>query len=174
MNSDGSSNKAKQIAATVAVLLVVVLVVFGAKAFDGDDMHRTSNLTANNPTTSATPDTSTATSTTTTSTNNSTTTTGSYKNGTYSASGTYDSPGGFQSVGVRLTIQNSKVTAATVVDQATDRDSEEYQLAFIDGYKSFVVGKSVDSIHLSQVSGSSLTSQGFNNALEQIKNQAKA
>jgi hypothetical protein len=37
-----------------------------------------------------------------------------------------------------------------------------------------VVGKSVDEVSLSRVAGSSLTSLGFNNALTQIKEDAKA
>lgn len=170
-----TSNKTKQVMATIAVMLVVVLVVFGAKAFDKDDMHRTNNIIAANAATESSP-TPTPTASTAPSVPVAATpaTATSYKNGTYSAGGTYSSPGGLQSIGVRLTIQSDTVVGATVTDQATDRDSEEYQLMFIGGYKKYVVGKSVNSIHLSYVSGSSLTSQGFNNALEQIKRTAHA
>ena len=50
----------------------------------------------------------------------------------------------------------------------------EYQDDFVGGYKSQVVGKSIAEIQLGKVSGSSLTSRGFNEALDQIRNQAKS
>jgi uncharacterized protein with FMN-binding domain len=165
-------NKSRQVIATLAVLLVVVLVVIGVKAFDpknktsGDaaTQQTSSNMSTANST-SETPPANTDSSSTATSQ--------AYKDGTYSASGMYHSPGGTQSIGVRVTIQNDIVTDSNVVDQASDGDSQSYQMDFISGYKRYVIGKSVNGIHLSQVSGSSLTSLGFNNALEQIKQKAQ-
>jgi uncharacterized protein with FMN-binding domain len=165
------TNKSKQVIATIAVMLVVVLIVFGARAFDRDDITRRSRE-ANSAKSVTDTTISTATpAATPTPTSNATQPT-TYKDGTYSATGGYSSPGGLQTIGVRLTVQNDIVTAATVTDQATDQDSEEYQLMFIGGYKKYVVGKKIDSIHVSHVSGSSLTSQGFNSALMQIKKTA--
>ena len=97
-----------------------------------------------------------------------------YKNGTYTATGNYQSPSGLESIGVSLTIKGDIVTAASVTANASGGWSARYQQAFIGGYKSYVVGQSIDSISLGRISGSSLTPNGFNNALSQIKSQAQA
>lgn len=106
--------------------------------------------------------------------NSSSTQSGTYKDGTYSATGHYDSPGGTESVKVSLTLVSDKVSAATVSSGANDPTALSYQTIFISSYKPFVVGKKINTIKLSNVSGSSLTSQGFNDALEQIERQAQA
>jgi len=97
-----------------------------------------------------------------------------YKDGTYSATGQYFSPGGQESVRVDLTLTNDVVTASSVESGANDPTAESYQTSFISGYKAYVIGKKINTIKLSNVSGSSLTSQGFNDALKQIEQQAKA
>lgn len=97
-----------------------------------------------------------------------------YKDGTYTATGSYMSPGGLDHLGVTLTIKDDVVTNSTVVNEAGDGTSRRYQTMFIDGYKQYVVGKNVSAVVVSKVSGSSLTCKGFNDALAQIKAQAKA
>jgi uncharacterized protein with FMN-binding domain len=97
-----------------------------------------------------------------------------YKNGSYTSTGAYTSPGGQQQIQVSVTLQNDKVTAASVVSKASDDESEEYQGKFASGFKALVIGKNIDDISLSRVSGSSLTSHGFNAALTTIKAQAKS
>ncbi|MEI6022809.1 MAG: hypothetical protein WCQ32_03135 [bacterium] len=97
-----------------------------------------------------------------------------YKNGSYSATGSYMSPGGEDQIAVTLTIANDIVTAASVTPEAGDHTSARYQEKFISGYQGYVVGKNIASIYLTKVSGASLTPKGFNDALNQIKAQAKA
>ncbi|MGB4758809.1 MAG: hypothetical protein WBP26_02015 [Candidatus Saccharimonadales bacterium] len=97
-----------------------------------------------------------------------------YQDGTYSASGTYSTPGGQESVIVSVTLKDNVVTATSATGSGKDRDSRQYQSRFINGYKTLVVGKKISDIQLSQVSGSSLTSSGFNKALDQIEQQAAA
>lgn len=97
---------------------------------------------------------------------------GTYKDGTYSATGSYSSPGGNERVDVKVTIKNGEITDADVTARAASPTSSQYQDQFIAGYKQQVVGKNVDEVSLSTVSGSSLTPQGFNEALEVIKQQA--
>ncbi|MES2408933.1 MAG: hypothetical protein V4509_01360 [Patescibacteria group bacterium] len=97
-----------------------------------------------------------------------------YKNGTYSATGSYRSPGGPDTVGVTLTISNDIVTSATVTNGAGDNTSSRYQDRFISGYQQFVVGQNIANIRLTKVSGASLTPIGFNDAVAQIKAKAKA
>jgi len=96
-----------------------------------------------------------------------------YKDGTYSATGAYMSPGGQDHVTVSLTLKDDIVTSATVT-AVGDNTSRRYQSMFISSYTPYVVGKDVSTLKLSKVSGSSLTSMGFNAAVEQIKAQAKA
>lgn len=97
-----------------------------------------------------------------------------YNDGSYTAGGTYRSPGGNESIEVSVTLKDGSVVSTKATSKATGREGEEYQQKFISSYATLVVGKSLDSINLSRVSGSSLTSQGFNSALTQIKAQAKS
>lgn len=97
----------------------------------------------------------------------------SFKNGSYQATGSYNSPGGRESIDVSLTLEDNIVTAVTVKEGAKSPTSRQYQGEFIDGYKSQVVGKNIEDISLSRVSGSSLTSRGFNDALDTIRDQSR-
>jgi uncharacterized protein with FMN-binding domain len=95
-----------------------------------------------------------------------------YKNGTYTEDGGYESPAGHQTVTVKLTIADDKVTAVIVTPHATDGTAKSYQAQFVSGISAEVVGKDIDSLKVSRVSGSSLTSGGFNAALKAIKADA--
>ncbi len=119
-------------------------------------------------------DTTTSQSTPTTSDSSTTAeTTGTYKDGIYSADGSYRSPGGTETVGVTVTLKDNAITAVNIETHGTG-NSAEYQSMFKDGVGALTVGKNIDEVKLSRVSGSSLTSTGFNNALETIKSDAKA
>lgn len=102
------------------------------------------------------------------------TTSDSYRDGEYSATGSYVTPGGSESVKVTVTLSDGTITNVSTVGSATRGDSAQYQSAFLSGYKSQVVGKSIDEVSLSRVSGSSLTSGGFNRAIEIIRNDARS
>ena len=97
-----------------------------------------------------------------------------YKNGTYTADGSYMTPEGNVSINVTVTLANDIITDANVTSVSGDRTSVRYQNKFISGYKQYVVGQNIANVNLSRVSGSSLTPVGFNNALAQIKSKAKA
>ncbi len=96
-----------------------------------------------------------------------------YADGEYSAFGSYQSPGGRQEVGVTVTLSNSVITALTLDTSQTKGTSAEFQGKFSSGIDDLVVGKSIDELDVSKVSGSSLTSGGFNDAIEQIKTEAQ-
>ncbi len=96
------------------------------------------------------------------------------KDGTYQATGSYTSPGGNEQITVNVTLKDGVVTDTSATSGANDPTAKQYQAEFIAGYKDQVVGKKISSIKLSRVSGSSLTSQGFNNALQEIQRQAQA
>ncbi|SMH33677.1 FMN-binding domain-containing protein [Rathayibacter oskolensis] len=97
-----------------------------------------------------------------------------YADGTYDAQGSYTSPGGSETVGVSLTLEGGVVTAVTVTPESENPTGEQYQERFAGGIAGEVVGKSIDEIDVSKVSGSSLTSTGFNDAVETIKADAAA
>lgn len=96
-----------------------------------------------------------------------------YTDGTYEATGSYANPGGTSSVDVTMTIADNTVTEVDVAPGASGT-SLSYQEQFIAGIDNEVVGKAVNDIAVSKVSGSSLTSGGFNEALAQIKSEAAA
>ncbi len=100
------------------------------------------------------------------------TSTGTYKDGDYDGEGEYSNPGGQSKVKVDLTLTEGKIADITVTPEATNGTSKGYQQKFAGGIADEVVGKSLDELNVSKVSGSSLTSQGFNQAIEQIKADA--
>jgi hypothetical protein len=97
-----------------------------------------------------------------------------YKDGKYSAVGNYTSPGGAEELGVTLTITKGIVTDSEVEVKATRPMSKMKQTDFSEHYKPQVIGKNIDEISLTKVSGSSLSPKGFNDAVEKIKTEAKA
>ncbi len=99
---------------------------------------------------------------------------GSYKDGVYSVVGNYSSPAGAEQIDVNLTLKDGVVTAAEVTPQATVPLSQRFQGQFVSGYKAYVIGKKIDEISITKVSGSSLTPKGFADALAKIKAKAKA
>lgn len=98
-----------------------------------------------------------------------------YADGSYTADGTYVDGGGVaETVTVTLTLQGDVVTAVDVTGDAKSPQSRQYQQAFIGGISDEVVGKDIDTLAVSRVAGSSLTSGGFNEALETIKADARS
>ena len=97
-----------------------------------------------------------------------------YTDGTYEASGSYQSPNGTESIDVTLTLEGDVITAVEVVGNGESPDSKRYQGEFIDGIADEVVGVDIDDISVDRVGGSSLTSGGFNQAVADIKEQAVA
>lgn len=95
-----------------------------------------------------------------------------YNDGSYTATGSYGSPAGNETIEIKLTIKGGVVTAASAVNKAEDRTSKNFQTQFIGSFSSAVVGKNIDELNLGKISGSSLTPKGFNNALASIKQQA--
>ena len=99
--------------------------------------------------------------------------TGSYTDGEYTGTGTYIPPSNKQEeVTVKVTLSGGTVTALEVTPSGNNPTSKRYQAEFTDGVQEQVVGKPLDSLNIGKVAGSSLTSQGFNKALEMIKGEA--
>ncbi|HLL60539.1 MAG TPA: hypothetical protein VK338_02385 [Candidatus Nitrosocosmicus sp.] len=102
------------------------------------------------------------------------TNTSSYKNGSFSAEGSYVSPAGPEQVDVSLTLTDGRITDVNFEGKAVNPNSKRFQGIFSENYKQFVVGKNIDEVKLDKVAGSSLAPKGFNDAIEKIKEQAKA
>ena len=99
----------------------------------------------------------------------------SYADGSYTADGSYVAPSGQESISVEITLKDGSVTEVTVTPHATDGTRQGgFQRQFADGIAGEVVGKSIDELNVSRVAGSSLTSGGFNAALDEIKQEAAA
>jgi len=97
----------------------------------------------------------------------------SYADGTYEASGSYATPESVESIDVTVELADGVISAVEVVGDPTRPESEQYQARFIGGISDEVVGKSLDEISVTRVAGSSLTSGGFNEAIEQIRSDAR-
>lgn len=97
-----------------------------------------------------------------------------YKDGSYEATGSYSSPGGREEITVTVVLTNGKISETSAKTEAASGTSRQYQSEFVDNYKNLVVGRSLSEIKLDRVAGSSLTSNGFNDALDMIKNDAAA
>lgn len=96
----------------------------------------------------------------------------SYADGTYSASGEYQSPNGTETLDVTITLQDDAITAVEVVGHGGSPNTVRFQGEFAGGIGAAVVGKRIDEISVSKIAGSSLASGGFNAAVEQIKADA--
>ena len=101
--------------------------------------------------------------------------TGPYDDGSYEATADYQSPNGTETIKVSLTLEGDIVTEVEVEGKSKDPSPEviRYQGEFEEGIADEVVGKNIDELEVDRVGGSSLTSGGFNEAIEQIKVKAQ-
>jgi len=95
-----------------------------------------------------------------------------YADGSYTADGGYTAPSGPESITVEITLADDIVTDVVVTPHATEGNQAKFQGQFADGIAAVVEGKDIDTLEVSRVGGSSLTSGGFNQALEAIKAEA--
>lgn len=100
--------------------------------------------------------------------------TGAYADGTYSAEGSYATPESVESIQVTITLADDIITDVEVTGDPQKAESERYQAEFIGGISDEVEGQNIDDINVSRVAGSSLTSGGFNDAVDAIKSEAAA
>lgn len=178
------SEKNKQIIMTMLVLAGVALVVGSIIIFNKKSMKSALSTNSNTtPSNTSTDNTTTAPSTTTnatsmgdTSSSSSApaTTTSSYKDGTYSSTADFYTPEETDTIKVSLSVKDGVVSNVSAVTSTSSRESRQYDSAFLNAYKSYVVGKSLRGLNLNRVSGASLTTEGFNNALDMIRQQAQA
>lgn len=152
------------------VTIIAIVVIAGAVVLIDHFKKTGSSSTAQLSTSSSTSDTSTQNTTD----NSSSTSSGNYKDGTYTATSNYEVPHGEEEIKVNLTISSGTITAVSVANSENDHDSAFYQEEFFAEYKSSVIGKKISGLQISTIAGASDTTQGFNDALNQIASQAQA
>lgn len=170
-SSNTSPNKA------IIGIIVVVLIAIAATAVIVTTNKKDDTSSTNDSATTQSADTADTSSTaddTADSANSAADSSATFKDGTYTATGSYQTPGGQESIDLTVTLSGNTVTDAKVVQNASGGEAAEYQSKFASGYKSLVVGKKITDVSLTRVAGSSLTPVGFNNAIQDIENQAKA
>jgi uncharacterized protein with FMN-binding domain len=96
------------------------------------------------------------------------------RDGTYTATGDYQSPGGPSAVEVTVTLKGGAISAVEVVPKAENPTARQYEAQFASGIGAVAVGKPIADLQVGAVSGSSLTSQGFEDALGKIRSEAAA
>lgn len=152
--------RASNLPVKIGVGVLVVVIFLAVVIYNRSGSNTNTNVASNIPTTN------------TTSNANSSSAASGFKDGTYSATGSYTTPGGREDLLVSVTLKDGKVADSTVTVEAKSPTSVQFQNEFINNYKQFVTGKSIADLKLSKVSGSSLTGKGFNAAVEKIKADA--
>jgi uncharacterized protein with FMN-binding domain len=94
-----------------------------------------------------------------------------YIDGSYAARGWYGSLP--SSITVTLSLSDDVITAVKVEPHATDPTSLDFQRRFAAAVPEVVVGRRIADVKVDRIAGSSGTPQGFNDALRQIREQAK-
>lgn len=97
--------------------------------------------------------------------------TADYRDGTYEATGWYGSLPSHQDV--TLIIADDLVMEVAVTTPAEDPTSLSHQQDFADAIGEEIVGQDIDSIALDRLAGASGCSEGFMNALAEIKTSAR-
>lgn len=93
-----------------------------------------------------------------------------YRDGSYTAEGTY---GNLPSkLTVTLTLVRGRIEDVSVRAHASDPTSLDYQRRFAAAVPALVKGKSIADVRIGKLAGSSVTPDGFNAALKRIRDQA--
>ncbi|WP_217978587.1 hypothetical protein [Terribacillus saccharophilus] len=94
-----------------------------------------------------------------------------YADGTYKATGQYGSLP--SSITVTATLVDNAINEVKVTPHATNPTSLDLQRRFANAVPAVVVGKRIDEVKVGRLAGSSHTPDGFNDAIQQIKEQAR-
>jgi hypothetical protein len=77
-----------------------------------------------------------------------------------------------QGINVAVQIDDDTVSWVMVTPSSFAGEPAEFQSRFAQAIPDAVLGKDIDSIEISRLAGSSLTSSAFNQALAEIKTEA--
>ncbi|WP_129658318.1 hypothetical protein [Rothia uropygialis] len=95
-----------------------------------------------------------------------------YEDGTYKAMGEYGGEPSY--LDVTITLEDNAITEVTVEPQDENETSRGYQERFTAAVPAAVVGKGLDEAEVGKLADASTCPDGFNDALAQIRGQAKA
>lgn len=95
-----------------------------------------------------------------------------YQDGSFSATGTYSSPDGIDEIEVFITLNGGIIESVSVETNPKSATGDRHQQLFAEGIAGEVVGQSIDEVEVGRVNGSSLTGEGFNRAITNIREQA--
>lgn len=153
--------------AGLIVIVLVGMVGAAAAALSGhSDGSTASPVSTTRPSTTTTPSTSS------TAPSSSASTSGNYKDGTYTANVTYFTPDGQEPLDVKVTLSGNTITDSSVDANTISGEGQRYFDRFSSYYKSQVVGQKISDVSLNRVAGASLTTDAFNQALQQIMQNA--
>lgn len=156
---DNKSNVPKW---SIGVVIALVILVSGYILISSNSSGSSTQISGNLDTTNATVGAKNGAERTSTPSTN-------FSNGTYTSTGSYISPAGEETIKVEAIISNGALTSLEITPQDPDLESLRYQQKFIAGISGLVVGKKIDEAYVNgRVNGSSLTAEGFNNALDGI------
>jgi hypothetical protein len=93
------------------------------------------------------------------------------KTGTFTSDVSYRVPRGTTTVKFSLTLDGGKVTGASATMISGDRESRDYISQYNSGFLKAIKDKNLSDISEVYISGASLTSNAFDNALQTIKTQ---
>ena len=93
-----------------------------------------------------------------------------FRDGEYTATGWYGSAPSHHDV--TLTIDDNTITAVEITTPAENETSLGYQQRFAAALPGVVIGRNIADLTVNRVAGSSGCSEGFTDALNQIRDQA--
>jgi hypothetical protein len=95
-----------------------------------------------------------------------------FADGTYAVDAAYRAPSGTETVSVELTLVDGVITSVSTSADSSDREAAHFQSIFAGAISGAAVGRELSGLSVTRVAGASLTSTGFNSALEQIRAEA--
>ena len=96
---------------------------------------------------------------------------GSFEDGSFETTTTYISPGGPAEMNIALTLEGDVVQSISVTSLEGNPTSQDYKERFANEVISFVTGVNLDEADVDTIAGASLTSRGFNEALDVIRSK---
>ncbi|UZN01744.1 hypothetical protein [Cellulomonas sp. S1-8] len=98
--------------------------------------------------------------------------TASTTDGTYTGTGSYETPGGPQRIDVTVVLADGVVEALRVDPAATNTTSLRFQERFASAVVDRAVGRPLQDVEVDRLAGSSSTGAGFMEALDQVVRDA--
>jgi uncharacterized protein with FMN-binding domain len=154
------SNTPKIIGVSVGVIIMIGLAVLYFINHSDDTPQTNRIITTPTSQTASTPST--------------TASTAAIKDGTYKASSDYSVPHETNNIAVTVTVKDGVITNVQTQNSYGNHESAGYVNGFSSEISGVVVGKKLTDAQVYNVSGASDTSQGFDDALQSIIQQAQS